>query len=126
MSVIRQKKVTGYSLSGQLRPMATGGKNLSGFPELQVNPEDISGSYPAWLDQFEPPVALKALELGEMEQANAQGEKVKVRKLLEKAKKTLALLKCIGSEHSHILTSKGLTDLAGSDGTMYKRALDFR
>jgi hypothetical protein len=99
--------------------------NISGLPVLSIRSGDVSGSYKEWLEEFQLSVNLKTLEMGMIEQKDDKGNVVKLPKFSEKAK-TLALLKSIGSEGRHILSSAGLSNskLIDSSEPEYERVLE--
>ena len=95
--------------------------NLASFPLLSIKPDDISGSYSEWLDEFELAIEIKSLEMG-YEEVTVDSEVRKVSRFTEKAR-TLVLLKCIGSEGRRVLGSEGYTDLANCEEPMYRKIL---
>ena len=99
--------------------------NLASFPILSIKPDNISGSYSEWLDEFELAIEIKSLEMGfdevTIESSSGSGTR-KVSRFTEKAR-TLVLLKCIGNEGRRVLASEGYTDLANREEPMYRQIL---
>ena len=91
--------------------------DLSSFPKLKLDSNDVSGSWDSWLTQFEIAVELTTLNLGKEAVEAQQVDKFRGRS------KLLALLGAIGAEGSAILKSQGF-DVKNNTVEGYKSALD--
>ncbi len=78
--------------------MANRGSSLAGFPVLEIDNEDVSGSWKRWLDEFVICAELKELDMGFDYDGNARfGDR----------QRTLALLRGIGEKGREVLRSRG-------------------
>ena len=79
--------------------MASSSNNLnrgSGVPRLVIDPNDVTGSWKTWLDEFEIYVELKEVEMG-TKTLQVEGERREVA-LFTPRNKLLTLLKAIGKK----------------------------
>ena len=77
-----------------------------GLPELVINPEDVSGSYQRWLEEFQISIEQKTLEMG-----TRQVDETTAANVFTPRAKLLALLRAIGGEGRDALRSKGIEGL---------------
>ena len=92
--------------------------DLSSFPKLKLNAQDVTTSWKHWLSQFEIAVELTTLNLGTVD--DGHGHLIDV---FRGRTKLLALLSSIGSEGMETLQSLGF-DLQNNDINAYTVALD--
>jgi len=92
--------------------------DLSSFPKLKLNAQDVTTSWKHWLSQFEIAVELTTLNLGTVD--DGHGHPIDV---FRGRTKLLALLSSVGSEGMETLQSLGF-DLQNNDINAYTIALD--
>ena len=85
--------------------------SFNDFPTLQIDGEDMSGSFNKWLEVFDMVLEMQVIDLGN----NEEGESRVTDRM-----KLLGFFKSIGSEGREILAAKGLT--LNAEGSSYNRA----
>ena len=100
--------------------------SASAFPQLIVDASNVSGSFNAWLDEFNISMEFKSIEMGTREVTVGSGstaERRIVSNFSDRSRK-LVLLKCIGQEGRNILTGEGYTDLSTAAEPTYDRIIE--
>ena len=90
--------------------------NFSGFPDLVINPGDVSNSWKRWRQEFLIAIELKTMELG-----TKIVESVPVENFIDRAK-LLVLFRSIGQEGRDTLTAMGF-NVQNTEAT-YQQAWD--
>ena len=100
----------GVESGGIFHNMATGGKSLrgdlSGFPSLKIEPNDVNGSWKRFLTQFRLQIKYQILSCG-TKSVKVKDEETKSVDVFDDELKCIALLTSVGSEGQSVLLSKG-------------------